>query len=177
MGHANNLLSCYHLEPGQRLFMLSDLTGSWHGDLPYWGCITGKTQEQIRQQWQIPALLADAGLAVAAKDISNGGILGTLIMMLELSGCGATLDLNALPRPPGHSDLLRWLRAFQSFGFLLAVEPAKVSALIHYFQNSHLTCRPIGMITGDGKIRLDYAGVTAEFWDVREQALTDLGVH
>jgi AIR synthase-related protein len=168
-----NLLSCHHLRPGQRLFMLTDLTGSWHGDLPYWGCVQGKTPEQIRHQWQIPAQLAEEELVVAAKDISNGGVLGTLIMMLELTGCGASLDLSAVPRPKG--DLLRWLRAFQSFGFLLAAEPEKVSTLIRYFQNSHLTCQPVGTVTGDGNIRLDSAGAHTEFWDVRQQPLTFSG--
>jgi len=168
-----NLLSCHHLKPGQRLFMLTDLTGSWHGDLPYWGCVQGKTPEQIREQWQVPAQLAEQELVVAAKDISNGGVLGTLIMMLELTGCGASLDLSAIPRPQG--ELLRWLRAFQSFGFLLAAEPDKVSTLIRYFQDSHLTCQPVGTVTGDGEIRMDYAGVDTEFWDVRQQPLTFSG--
>ena len=175
MGQAKQLLSCHHIKPGQRLFMLTDLTGSWHGNMPYWGCVQGKTPEQIRQQWNVPAELAEAGLAVAAKDISNGGLLGTLIMMLELTGCGANLDLSAIPKPAG--DLFRWLRAFQSYGFLLAVEPEKVSALLHYFQHSHLTCRPIGSFTDDGKIQLDYAGATAEFWDIKQQPLTAMGAN
>lgn len=173
MGHAKKLLSCHHIKPGQRLFMLTDLTGSWHGNLPYWGCVQGKTPEQIRAQWNVPAELAEAGLAVAAKDISNGGLLGTLMMMLELTGCGAALDLSAIPRPG--DDLLRWLRAFQSFGFLLAVAPEKVSPLLNYFQHSPLSCAPIGSFTGDGKIQLDYLGATAEFWNIRQQPLTTNG--
>ncbi|WP_028876850.1 sll0787 family AIR synthase-like protein [Teredinibacter turnerae] len=174
MGEARRLLSSYHVAAGQRLFMLTDLTGSWHGNLPYWGCVGGKTPEQIRAQWAVPAELAEAGLAVAAKDISNGGVLGTLIMMLELTGCGATLDLSAIPRPPG--DLLRWLRAFQSYGFLLAVEPDKVSGLLNYFRASHLTCCPVGEITDSGTILLDDAGATCEFWNLQQQPLTGLGV-
>lgn len=174
-GHAKKLLSCHHIKPGQRLLMLTDLTGSWHGDLPYWGCVQGKTPEQIRAQWNLPAELAEAELAVAAKDISNGGLLGTLIMMLELTGCGAVLDLSAIPRPEG--ELFRWLRAFQSFGFLLAVEPEKISGVLHYFQHSHLRCVPIGSFTGDGKIRLDHLGATAEFWNIHEQPLTAMGAN
>jgi AIR synthase-related protein len=172
-GHAKRLLSCHHVKPGQRLFMLSDLTGSWHGDLPYWACIDGKSPEQIREQWEIPAVLAEQELVAAAKDISNGGILGTLIMMLELTGCGATLDLSAIPKPEG--DLLRWLRAFQSYGFLLAVEPEKVSQLIHFFQNSPLSCVPVGSFNDSGKILLNQAGENAEFWDLKQRSLTGFG--
>ncbi len=172
-GYARTLLSCHHLRPGQRLFILTDLNGSWHGDLPYWGCVGGKSPEQIRQQWQIPAEIAERGLAVAAKDISNGGILGTLIMMLELTGCGAALDLNAIPRPPG--DLTRWLQAFQSFGFLLAVEAEQVTPLIQFLQHSHLSCTPVGSINDSASIELDYGGSRGIFWDLKSEQLTNMG--
>ncbi len=172
-GHANHLLSCHHLKPGQRLFMLTDLTGSWHGDLPYWGCVVGKTPEQIREQWSIPAQLAEQGLAVGAKDISNGGILGTLIMMLELTGCGATIDLNAIKGPS--NDVFRWLRAFQSYGFLLTVKADKTSQLLQFFKDSHLSCHPIGRITDSGKIHLESLGASAQFWDLHNEPLTNMG--
>ncbi len=174
-GYAKKLLSCHHVKPGQRLFVLSDLTGSWHGDLPYWGCVKGKTDEQIRQQWAIPAELAEQELVVAAKDISNGGLLGTLIMMLELNGCGSEVDLNAIPKPEG-GDLIRWLKAFQSFGFILAVDIEKINPLLSYFQGSHLTCSPIGSITDTGKIVVDSFGTRSNFWNITSQPLTELGV-
>lgn len=172
LGHANNLLSCHHIKPGQRLFLLTDLTGRWHGQHAYWDCTYGKTPAQIKQQWQVPAELADHQLVVAAKDVSNGGLLGTLLMMLELTQCGASLDLNALPLPG--ADLLRWLTAFQSFGFLLTADANKTSELLGFFKNSHLTCCPIGKINGDGKIRLNYLGQQAKFWDFKVEALTNM---
>ena len=45
--------------------------------------------------------IAEAGLCAAAKDISMGGLVGTALMLLEGSGVGATLSLEAVPRPPG----------------------------------------------------------------------------
>lgn len=196
-GHANHLLSCHHVKAGQRLFLLSDLNGEWHGNNAYWDCTKGKRSEEIRKQWQIPADLADEKLVVAAKDISNGGLLGTLLMMLELTESGATLDLNALTIPATIASerqqnqsnfgqvtskkslpmqhLLRWLKAFQSFGFLLTVEPSKVSQLINYFQDSHLTCCPIGSINDSGKVIIDHFGEQVEFWDLNHRSLTDMG--
>ena len=123
LGFAKKLLSCHHIRPEQQLFMLTDLRGQWHRDLPYWGCLAKKSKNEIQAQWNIPAEIAEKGLAVAAKDISNGGILGTLLMMLELTGCGADIDVNAIKKPD--TDLLRWMQAFQSYGFLMAVEPNK----------------------------------------------------
>lgn len=173
LGYASKLLSCHHLKPNQHLYLLTDLDGSWHGNLPYWGCVLGKSKERLRRQWQIPAELAERDLAVAAKDISNGGLLGTLIMMLELTGCGAELDIHAIPKPD--EDLFRWLRAFQSYGFLLAVEPEKIKNLQLFFENSSLTCAPIGRITETAKIILHSRQASGIFWDVKSEPLTHLG--
>ena len=49
-------------------------------------------------------------------------IAGSLLQMIEGAGTGATLDLDALPRPHG-APIERWLLTFPSFGFLLAAPP------------------------------------------------------
>src|SRR3712207_6564599 len=67
------------------------------------------------------ALLADlagAGHAVAARDVSMAGLLGSLAMLLEPTGCGVTVDLDHLPRPVD-IPLETWLGVFPSYGFLL----------------------------------------------------------
>lgn len=174
MGYAHKLLSCYHIKPDHKLFMLTDLTGSWHGDLPYWGCVQGKTNTQIQKQWLIPADLAEKGLAVAAKDISNGGILGTLIMMIELTKCGVVLNLDNIPSPENPYDI-RWLRAFQSFGFLLSVPEEQSQALTDYFATSHLSCAEIGTFNRSGKINIQTQISSTEFWDINQEQLTFMG--
>ena len=62
-------------------------------------------------------------MAAAAKDISQGGIVGTAMMLAECSGVGVTLDIGRVPKPDGvPTD--RWLQTFPSYGFLLTVQPA-----------------------------------------------------
>ena len=173
-GYAEKLLSCYHIQPEDKLFILSDLTGSWHGNLPYWGCVQGKTDEQIQAQWGIPADLAEKDLAIAAKDISNGGIMGTLLMMIELTKCGVNINIDNIPAPENPHDI-RWLRAFQSFGFLLAVRPEKAAELNKYFANSHLSCVEVGTFNHSGKIHIQTQHSSSEFWDINHEQLTCMG--
>ena len=45
-----------------------------------------------RRRWR-------AARPAAAKDVSMAGIAGTLGMLAEASGCGAVLDVAAVPRP------------------------------------------------------------------------------
>jgi selenophosphate synthetase-related protein len=55
----------------------------------------------------------------AAKDVSMAGCLGSLGMLAEASGCGAVLDVAAIPRP--HSaGLADWLSCFPGFAMLTA---------------------------------------------------------
>lgn len=174
LGFAHTLLSCHHIKPGQQLFLLTDLNGSWHGDLPYWGCVAGKSNQQLREQWHIPASLAEKNLAVAAKDISNGGLLGTLIMMLELTGCGANINIEKIPTP-SDGDIFRWLRAFQSYSFLLAVEPEQHHALLEFFKNTALTCVAIGEMNNTAKISLQMQQASEVFWNIKNDPLTHMG--
>ena len=66
------------------------------------------------------------GLAAAAKDISQGGLVGTAMMLAECSRVGADIDVARVPKPEG-VPLERWLQTFPSFGFLLAVRAAECS--------------------------------------------------
>ena len=50
------------------------------------------------------------------------GIVGTLGMLAEASGCGAVLDVAAVPRPAGVSTG-DWLTCFPGFAMLTADEP------------------------------------------------------
>ena len=55
----------------------------------------------------------------AAKDVSMAGVVGTLGMLAEASGCGAVLDVAAVPRPAAAS-VGDWLTCFPGFAMLTA---------------------------------------------------------
>jgi len=60
----------------------------------------------------------------AAKDVSMAGIVGTLAMLAEASGCGAELDVARVPRPSGVA-MGDWLTCFPGFGMLTADRPGR----------------------------------------------------
>ena len=63
-----------------------------------------------------------AARPAAAKDVSMAGIVGTLGMLAEASGCGAVLDIAAVPRP-GAATVGDWLTCFPGFAMLTAAPP------------------------------------------------------
>jgi uncharacterized protein len=118
--------------------------------------------------------LAEAGIAHAARDVSMPGLAGSLLQMLELGGCGATLDVSAVPRPVG-ADLERWLLTFPSYGYMLAVDPARVSEAVRAFTERGLAAAVCGAFDDTGVLRLRSGSEIAVVWDTRAAGLTGLG--
>lgn len=175
VGMARRLLSTLHVAPGQVLAMAVDLDGRWHADAPYWKAFEGVPGEHLRSQLEVLPRLAEARLLHAAKDISNAGILGTLLMLLEPTGCGAELDLDSLPRPgsrAGGGDLQRWLAAFPSYGFLLTLDEAAWAEVQAAFACQGLSCARIGRITASARLEVRLGGEQAEFWNLGERPFT-----
>lgn len=165
LGRAERLLTSFDARPGDALVMAVDLRGRWRDPFPFWDAATDAPAVRLRACMEIMPAVAEAGLAHAAKDISQGGLVGTAAMLLECSRVGATLDLDALPMPPG-ADLERWLTAFPSFGHLLATTPDRVAALIDVFAAEGVAARAIGAVDGSGRLRLAQGDARAMVRDV-----------
>ncbi|MFN3500253.1 MAG: AIR synthase-related protein, partial [Pannonibacter indicus] len=101
--------------------------------------------QRLRADLDLLPQIAEAGWSRAAKDISQGGIAGTAIMLAECSGVGISLDLEAIPVPPGVA-LERWLATFPSFGFLLSVPGQHVTDVLGLFASRDLTAAVIGEV-------------------------------
>lgn len=170
-GWARSLLSTLHVAPGQTLAMVVDLDGRWHGESPYWKAFEGVSGERLREKLEVIPRLAEAGLLLAAKDISNAGILGTLLMLLEPTGCGARIDLDALTRP-GDAPLERWLQAFPSYGFLLTLKPEDLVTVQAAFAFEGLQCADIGTINDSASLDVHLADQHDEFWNLQQQPFT-----
>ncbi len=174
LGRARKLLTSFAAQPGQVLLAAIDLRGTMRASGPYWDASTGAAPADLRENLDILAELAEDGLCAAAKDISMAGLAGTAIMFMEASGCGAVIDLNAIPHPPG-MPLDTWLQAFPSFGFLLSVEPGALSLVQRKFSRRGIACGVIGSVNNSRKLQLSLDGERMTLWDVSEDRLIGCG--
>jgi AIR synthase-related protein len=175
LGRASTLLTSFDTRPDDVLIAAIDLRGEWFGPYPYWNASTTAGGARLRGDLELLPRLAEEGLCRAAKDISMGGIVGTAVMLAECSGVGFSMDLDAIPKPAG-ATLEKWLTAFPSFGFLLAVDPAHADAIVARFNDRGITAAAIGTCTADGLCVLrDDAGAEATFWNLNDEAFIGLG--
>lgn len=174
LGEARQLLTSFAARPGDVLVAAIDLRGAYREPFDNWNAATTAPPLRLRGDLALLPEIAEQGLAHAAKDISQAGLLGTALMLMECSGVGADIALDRIPRPEG-ADLERWLRSFPSFGYLLACRPAQADALLARFHGRDIAAAVIGNISAGCGLTLSLkdGGIDqhAQFWDLAQDRL------
>lgn len=174
IGRARRLLTSFDAQPGDSLVAAIDLRGRYREPYPYWDASTDRPPERLRGDLEVLPALAEAGLCRAAKDVSMAGAVGTALMLLECSGLGATIDVTAFPRPD-NVPLPRWLVSFPSFGFVLAVNPRNVDAVVERFAAREIACAVVGRTDDSGRVRIADGRHEHPLWDFSESPLIGCG--
>jgi uncharacterized protein len=170
LGRANRLLTSFDARPGDCLVAALDLRGRYREPFSNWEAATDAPAERLRADLGVLPAIAESGLARAAKDISQGGIIGTAMMLAECSGVGARIDVAAVPKPEGVL-LERWLLTFPSFGYLLAVSPANVPAVLARFRERGIAAADVGAVTADRRVVIADGKVNEMIWDFAREPL------
>jgi uncharacterized protein len=170
LGRAEHLLTSFDARPADRLVAAIDLRGRYREPFSNWEAATDAPPARLRADLEILPSLADAGLATAAKDISQGGLIGTAVMLAECSRVGAAIDVAQVPKPDGVS-LDRWLQTFPSYGYLFAVRPRNVPALLSRFHDRGIAAAEIGEFTADRRVRIAQGMAVETIWDFAREPL------
>ncbi|RWY91821.1 sll0787 family AIR synthase-like protein [Rhizobium leguminosarum] len=174
LGRAKTLLTSFDAKPGDVLVAAIDHRGRYREPFNNWEAATGAAPARLRGDLELLPEIAEAGLALSAKDISQGGIVGTAIMLAECSRVGIDIDATAIPLPAGVS-LDRWLVTFPSFGYLLSVAPEDVADVVTRFAARGISAAVIGAVVAGAEVALVDGGSRAVVRDHAETPLLQLG--
>ena len=170
LGRAQRLLTSFDAKPGDQLIAAIDLRGRYREPFVNWEAFTNAPAARLRGDIALLPAIAEAGLACAGKDISQGGIIGTATMLAECSGVGAVIDVLRIPRPDGVS-LERWLQTFPSFGYLLAVPPRNVPTVLALFAARGIAAAQVGTITEGDRVEITDGCLSEVVWDFSQGPL------
>lgn len=126
----------------------------------YWNTITMKTSEEFFHKRSFISPAIENKFITACKDISNGGILGTLFQMMQFAKKGAEIDLKILE---SHiiSDNIQFsteefIFLFLTSGFLISGKNETKDEFIDLVQKANMKFYEIGKVHGNDEIRLKY---------------------
>lgn len=176
LGTAQNLMQSTNARPGQNIVLAVDLDGrdGQCKSVVSWDANSGNTSEYLLERLEILCTLAEQGdLCQTAKDVSNGGILGTIALLCECSRVGCVLKLEDIPKPPG-VELLTWLKCFLSYGFILCVDDESISPCLESFRRKEISAEVIGTVQQEPLVVLNYRGDEEILFDFGKESI--LGV-
>lgn len=164
------LLTSFDARPTDRLIAAIDLRGRYRESFANWEAATDAPPTRLIGDLEVLPLLAESGLTAAAKDISQGGLIGTAMMLAECSRVGVAIDVTRVPKPPG-VPLERWLQTFPSYGFLLAVKPANVAAVLARFASRGIAAADVGEFCADNRVFISDGEAAETIWDFAREPL------
>jgi uncharacterized protein len=170
LGRTRKLLTSFNAEPGDALIAAIDLRGRYREPFSNWEAATDAPHARLRGDIELLPAIAEAGLSRAAKDISQGGIVGTAAMLAECSGVGIDIDINSIPKP-AEVELERWLLTFPSFGYLLSVKPWNAAETISRFAARGIAAATIGSVSRGCCVTITDGTATETIWDFAKQPL------
>jgi selenophosphate synthetase-related protein len=173
-GVARRPLRAANARPGDELLAAFCLDGRYTANAPFFSSLRDRPREQLRDDGEALVEVAESGAVHAARDVSMPGLAGSLLQLLEVAGCGASLELDRIPRPEG-VPIERWLETFPSFGFLLVAPPGAAADAAEPFLRRGLACAACGRLDDSGALRLAAGAGAVTLWDLTLEPLTHLG--
>jgi AIR synthase-related protein len=175
LGRAQAVLSSFNARPGDTILHVINLRGEFHPTFPFWDCSAHLSNAELQRDLALLPAIAEAGWCDAARDISMAGTLGSLMMLLDLSGAGATIDMDAIPQPPAAADrYFDWLLGFPSYGFVLCARPQYVASIQNIFAERTITCAAVGEVTTDQRVVLRRGDEVALLRDLAQESFMGL---
>ena len=147
---SENILSSFTAKPGEALLLALDQNGAYYKEYAFWNASTTSSKNQLQKIIQLPNVIANKKLSSTAKDVSMGGIIGTICMLLNTSKVGAEIFLENITKPEEVS-WEKWLSSFPSYGYLLTCSKEKIKEIQSIFITEGINCDHIGNITSDDK--------------------------
>ncbi|MFX1500430.1 MAG: AIR synthase-related protein [Promethearchaeota archaeon] len=117
----------------------------------YYDTTTFKDSETVLKKRRSMNVLAKKHLVNASKDVSNGGIFGTLLQLVKYSNVGANVNINRILIPPilidNKYDLETYLKMYLTTSFVLTAPENNCKDVIKIFKEFGLEAQIIGDIT------------------------------
>jgi putative methanogenesis marker protein 2 len=174
----DSVIYSHTAEDGDTVVAAIDLNGRVHPScMLNWDSVTMKSASVVRAQIATLEQIGRDHLVTAGKDISNPGLIGTLGMLLEVSGKGAQIDLNLIPRPDLAANNITfdlWVRMYPGMGFVLTAKKKNVPELIQRFASVGMTAKAIGTVDAKKTLRISYEGDETMVFDFLKNGIMHL---
>ena len=157
----DHFLSARGSKPGNFLAVVWDADGKISPvNKNYWNTITMKSSEEFFQKRSFLSPAIDKKLITACKDISNGGIIGTVFQMMQTAKLGAEIDFKILESHLNADKIdfspENFVFMFLTSGFLISGPYETKNLLIDLIKKANMKFYEIGKVISSREIYVKY---------------------
>ncbi|MHA2181742.1 MAG: AIR synthase related protein [Promethearchaeota archaeon] len=147
-------ISAGNAQVGDSVILVVDFDGKvGKASRLFYDTTTFKKSELVLNKRKAMNELAKKHLANASKDVSNGGIFGTILQLIKYSKVGANVNINKIDIPSklineGY-DLETYLKMYLTTSFVLTAPNSNCKEIVDTFQEYEMNANVIGKIIND----------------------------
>jgi len=144
-------ISAKNAQPNDNIILAVDFDGQiGRASNLHWDTVTYKSSEEVLNKRKSMNVLAQEHLANSSKDISNGGVFGTILQLMQYSEVGADINIEKIVIPPkliekGY-NLETYIKMFLTTSYILTAPEEKSQQIIKIFKDHDMSANLIGKI-------------------------------
>lgn len=147
----NNYISAINAQINDNIILAVDFDGKiGKASKLYFDTVTFKNSEDVLKKRKCMNIISEKHLANASKDISNGGIFGTILQLSNYSNVGADVNVNKIIIPPQLKGLKytleMYIKMYLTTSFILTASDNNSESIIKVFKKYGLEANVIGKI-------------------------------
>ncbi|MFX1337027.1 MAG: AIR synthase related protein [Promethearchaeota archaeon] len=147
----NDYISARNAQVNDKIILAVDFEGKvGKASRYYFDTTTFKNSENVLRKRKVMNIIAQSHLAHSSKDISNSGIFGTILQLIQYSGVGANININKIVIPPILKELDYtieiYTKMYLTTSFILTAPEKNCEKILEIFKDYGLNASIIGKI-------------------------------
>ena len=152
-------ISAKNAQPNDEIILAVDFDGKiGEANSLYWDTVTYKSSEEVLKKRKSMNVIAQEHLANSSKDISNGGLFGTILQLMQYSKVGAEINIEKIVIPPKLVDkgykLETYIKMFLTTSYILTAPKEKSQQIIKILKSHDMSVILVGKIIEKEVLRI-----------------------
>ncbi|MHA1349753.1 MAG: AIR synthase-related protein [Promethearchaeota archaeon] len=125
----------------------------------HWDTVTYKTSEEVLNKRKSMNEIAKLKIVNSAKDISNGGIFGTILQLINYSKVGADINIEKIVIPPTlvqkSYNLESYIQMYLTTSYILTAPEETSQDVVKIFNAHDMSATVIGKIRNESELNIN----------------------
>jgi len=125
----------------------------------HWDTVTYKSSEEVLNKRKSMNEIAKLKIVNSAKDISNGGIFGTILQLINYSKVGADINIEKIVIPPAliekSYNLETYVQMYLTTSYILTAPEETSQDVLKIFNDHNMSAAVIGKIKSEPELNIN----------------------